>query len=274
MYPDRLIQMGIAEQNMAGVAAGLARMGKRPYYVTYSAFGVGRAFDQLRVTVGYTGLPVVIGGGHSGISVGPDGATHQMLEDLALVRSLPGFTVLVPADYEQTVKAVSAAHNLDGPVYIRFGREAVPDVTCEDDTFEVGKAQVMAEGNDLTCIAIGHMVSEALLAHDELAKHGIGLRVLNMHTVKPLDEDAIVKAARQTGGIVVAEEHQIHGGLGDAVAQIVSREEPVPMQFVAVMDRYGQSGQPDELLDAFGLRARDIVAKAQRVLLLKKAELS
>lgn len=270
-YPNRLIQMGIAEQNMAGVAAGLARMGKRPYYVTYSAFGVGRAFDQLRVTVGYTGLPVVIGGGHSGISVGPDGATHQMLEDIALVRSLPGYTVIVPADYEQTVKAVEASLELEGPIYIRFGREAVPDVTGPDDEFTVGKAVEMAPGDDVTCIAMGQMVSEALLAHDRLAEQGIGLRVLNMHTVKPLDEEAIIAAAKETGCIVTAEEHQIHGGLGSAVAQEVGRENPVPMEYVAVMDRYGKSGTPDELLDAFGLRADDIIAAAHKVLSVKKS---
>lgn len=270
-FPERTFQMGISEQNMVNVAAGMSRFGKVPFYTTYSAFGVGRAFDQLRVTVGYTPCNVKIGGGHSGISVGPDGATHQMLEDIALLRALPNFTVLVPADYEQTKKAVIAAYDIDGPVYIRFGREAVPDVTTEDDPFIPGRAQVMAEGNDLTCIAMGQMVSEALLAHDALAELGIGLRVLNMHTVKPLDEEAIVLAAEQTGAIVTAEEHQIYGGLGSAVAQVVAREYPVPMGYVAVMDRYGQSGRPEELLDAFGLRSGDIVDRAKRVLLAKRS---
>jgi len=270
-FPERTFQMGISEQNMVNVAAGMSRFGKVPYYTTYSAFGVGRAFDQLRVTVGYTPCNVKIGGGHSGISVGPDGATHQMLEDIALLRSLPHFTVFVPADYEQTRKATAAAYEIDGPVYIRFGREAVPDVTSPDDPFIPGSAQVMAEGDDLSCIAMGQMVSEALLAHDELEEMGIGMRVVNMHTLKPLDESAIVHAAEETGAIVTAEEHQLYGGLGSAVAQVVTREQPVPMGYVAVMDRYGQSGRPEELLDAFGLRSRDIVDRAKRVLLAKRS---
>jgi len=272
-FPERMLQMGISEQNMAGVAAGMSRFGFVPFYVTYSAFGVGRAFDQLRVTIGYTGCNVKIGGGHSGISVGPDGATHQMLEDIALLRSLPGFTIFVPADWEQTRKATIAAYDIEGPVYIRFGREAVPDVTTADDPFIPGKAQVMAEGEDITCIAMGQMVSEALLAHDELARIGIGLRVLNMHTVKPLDEAAIIKAAEETGAIITAEEHQIYGGLGSAVAQVVTRNHPVPMDYIAVMDRYGASGKPGELLDAFGLRANDIVNRAKQTLLRKRSQL-
>lgn len=265
-WPDRLLQMGISEQNMANVAAGLSRFGKVPFYVTYSAFGVGRALDMLRVTIGYTPCNVKIGGGHSGISVGPDGATHQMLEDIAILRALPNFTVLVPADFDQTRKAVHAAYEIDGPVYIRFGREAVPCVTTPEDPFEVGKAQLMAEGGDCTCIAMGQMVSEALIAHDRLAAEGIGLRVLNMHTVKPLDEAAIIAAAKETGAIVTAEEHQVYGGLGSAVAQVVAMHHPVPMEYVAVMDRYGQSGSPEELLDAFGLRAADIVDRVHKLL--------
>ncbi|MCB2199016.1 transketolase family protein [bacterium] len=266
IFPDRFFQMGISEQNMAGVAAGLSRFGKVPFYVTYSAFGVGRALDQLRVTIGYTPCNVKVGGGHSGISVGPDGATHQMLEDIAIVRAIPNFTVLVPADFDQTRKAVVAAYSIDGPVYIRFGRENVPCVTGPNDPFEVGKAQMMADGNDCTCIAMGQMVSEALLAHDALAEEGIRLRVLNMHTVKPLDEEAIHKAARETGAIVTAEEHQLYGGLGSAVAQVVAANYPVPMDYVAIQDHFGASGQPDELLDAFGLRAVDIVMKVKSTL--------
>lgn len=266
IFPDRFFQMGISEQNMAGVAAGLSCFGKVPFYVTYSAFGVGRALDQLRVTIGYTPCNVKVGGGHSGISVGPDGATHQMLEDVAIVRAIPNFTVLVPADFDQTRKAVIAAYSIDGPVYIRFGRENVPCVTGPNDPFEVGKAQLMAEGNDCTCIAMGQMVSEALLAHDALAEEGIGLRVLNMHTVKPLDEEAILKAASETGAIVTAEEHQLYGGLGSAVSQVVAANHPVPMEYVAIQDHFGASGQPDELLDAFGLRAVDIVSKVKTLL--------
>ncbi len=270
-FPDRLIEMGIAEQNMVNVAAGMSRAGKIPYYVTYSAFGVGRVFDQLRVTVGYTPCNVKIGGGHSGISVGPDGATHQMMEDLALMCSLPNFTVFAPADYHQTRLATLAAYDIDGPVYIRFGREKVPEVTSADDPFEPGKAQVMADGTDATCIAIGHMVAEALIAHDELKKEGIGLRVLNMHTVKPIDAEAIYKAAEETGAIVTAEEHQVYGGLGSLVAQVMATGTPVPMEYVAVMDRYGQSGKPEELLDAFGLRAKNICEKVHRLLQRKQS---
>jgi len=269
-FPGRLIEMGIQEQNMANVAAGLSLFGKVPYYVTYSAFGVGRCFDQLRVTIGYTPVNVKIGGAHSGISVGPDGATHQMLEDIALVRALPNMTVLAPVDFEQTRKAVRAVYEIEGPCYIRFGREKVPSVTSPDDPFEIGVAQRMAEGDDATCIAIGQMVSEALIAHDQLAAEGIGLRVLNMHTLKPLDEGAIVAAAEETGAIVTAEEHQVFGGLGSAVAQVVARERPVPMDYVAVMDRYGKSGQPEELLDAFGLRHTDIIQRVKRLLGMKR----
>jgi transketolase len=248
----------------------LSRFGKVPYYVTYSAFGVGRVFDQLRVTVGYTPCNIKIGGAHSGISVGPDGATHQMLEDIALVRSLPNFTLLAPADYEQTRKATAAAYEIDGPVYIRFGREPVPNVTTSSDSFEIGKAQIMAEGDDATCIAIGHMVAEALEAHEKLRAEGIGLRVINMFTLKPLDDEAVIKAAKETGAIVTAEEHQLYGGLGSAVAQVVAGIHPVPMDFVAVMDSYGKSGQPEELLDAFGLRHTNIIEKVRDLLKRKK----
>ncbi len=272
-WPERTIEVGIQEQNMVNIAAGLSLFGKVPYYVTYSAFGVGRVFDQLRVTVGYTPCNIKIGGAHSGISVGPDGATHQMLEDIALVRSLPNFTVLAPADYNQTRKATEAAYDIDGPVYVRFGREPVPTVTSPDDPFVPGEAQLMAEGDDATCIAIGHMVDEALIAHEKLAKENIGLRVLNMHTLKPVDENAIFAAARETGVIVTAEEHQVYGGLGSAVAQVVCNKYPVPMDYVAVMDRYGQSGQPGELLDKFGLRHTNIIEKI-KILLDKKRKVS
>ncbi len=271
-WPDRLIEMGIQEQNMTNVAAGMSLFGKVPYYVTYSAFGVGRVYDQLRVTVGYTPCNVKIGGAHSGISVGPDGATHQMLEDIALVRALPNFSVIAPADFYQTRKATVAAYDIDGPVYIRFGREKVPSVTSAGTPFEFGRAQLMAEGEDATCIAIGQMVSEALIAHDILRRDGIKLRVLNMHTLKPIDIAAIIRAADETGAILTAEEHQINGGLGSVVAQVVAEKHPVPMEFVAVMDRYGKSGKPEELLDLFGLRHTDIIDKVKRLLLRKRAD--
>ncbi len=265
-WPERFFEMGIAEQHMVNVSAGLALMGKVPFYVTYSAFGVGRVFDQLRVTVGYSSSNVKIGGAHSGLSVGPDGATHQMMEDLACVLSLPNFTVLTPADYWETRKAVKAAYDINGPVYIRFGRESVPVVTEESTPFEVGKAQIMAEGNDATCIAIGTMVAEALHAHDKLADEGIGLRVINMSTLKPVDEIAIINAARETGAIVPAEEHQIHGGLASVVSQVVAKQSPVPMDYVAVMDQYGRSGDSEKLLDLYGLRWWTIVEKVKALL--------
>ncbi|MBS1260739.1 MAG: 1-deoxy-D-xylulose-5-phosphate synthase [Calditrichaeota bacterium] len=265
-WPERFYQMGIAEQNMVNVAAGLSLFGKAPYYVTYSAFGVGRVYDMLRVTVGYTPCNVKIGGAHSGLSVGPDGATHQMMEDIACMRALPNFTLLAPADYWETRKAVAAACEIDGPVYIRFGREPVPVVTGEHDPYVPGRATILAEGGDATCIACGAMVAEALLAHDQLAERGIELRVINMHTIKPLDERAIVAAARETGAIVTAEEHQLYGGLGSAVAQLVAQHAPVKMDYVAVMDAYGRSGDPDALLDMYGLRAANIVEKVKGLL--------
>jgi transketolase len=265
-WPDRFFEMGISEQNMVNVSAGLAVMGKVPFYVTYSAFGVGRVYDQLRVTVGYSSSNVKIGGAHSGLSVGPDGATHQMMEDLACMMALPNFTILTPADYWETRKAVKAAYEINGPVYIRFGRESVPVVTKEDSPFEVGKAQIMAEGNDATCIAIGTMVAEALHAHDKLAEEGIGLRVINMSTLKPVDTDAIIAAANETGVIVTAEEHQIYGGLGSVVAQVVAKHAPVKMDYVAVEDRYGRSGDSEKLLDLYGLRWWTIVEKVKGLL--------
>ncbi len=265
-WPDRFYEMGISEMHMVNAAAGMSLMGKVTFYVTYSAFGVGRVYDQLRVTVGYTPCNVKIGGAHSGLSVGPDGATHQMMEDLACMLALPNYTVLTPADYWETRKAVEAAHAINGPVYIRFGRESVPIVTTETDPFEVGKARIMAEGNDATCIAIGTMVAEALLAHDKLAEDGIGLRVINMSTLKPLDTEVILSAARETKAIVTAEEHQLHGGLASVVAQTVSKHAPVPMDYVAVEDRYGRSGDSEELLDLYGLRWWKIVEKVNKLI--------
>ncbi|GBE30608.1 1-deoxy-D-xylulose-5-phosphate synthase [bacterium BMS3Bbin04] len=265
-WPERFYQMGISEQNMVNVSAGLSIMGKVPYYVTYSAFGVGRVFDQLRVTVGYSSCNVKIGGAHSGLSVGPDGATHQMMEDLACLMALPNFTILTPADYWETRKAVAAAYDINGPVYIRFGRESVPVISNITHDFTVGKAQVMAHGKDATCIAIGTMVAEAMHAHDRLAEEGIGLRVINMSTLKPIDTEAIIKAAEETKAIVTAEEHQINGGLGSAVAQVVAKHAPVKMDYVAVEDRYGRSGDSEELLDMYGLRWWKIVEKVKALL--------
>jgi transketolase len=265
-FPERFVQVGIAEQNMMCVAAGLAAMGKIPFLATYGAFASCRSADQLRVTVAYTNLNVKIGGAHGGISVGPDGATHQAMEEISIVRSIPNLSMIVPCDYWETYKATIAAAKHAGPVYLRFGREDVPVVTSEGTPFTFGKGEVFAEGRDLTIIACGVMVYEALRARETLAERGIGARVVDLHTVKPLDQALIERCARETGAIVTAEEHQVNGGLGGAVAEVVVRSHPVPMEFVAVMDRFGQSGKPAELMDAFGLRATDIVAAAERAL--------
>jgi transketolase len=268
-FPDRFIECGIAEQNMTTIAAGLSLAGKIPFLATYGAFATCRAADQLRVTVCYSNLNVKIGGAHGGISVGPDGATHQALEEIAFMRALPNMTMIVPSDIHETFKATKAAAVIKGPVYIRFGREKVPVVTAQSSPFEIGKANIMREGNDIAIIACGVMVYEALVAAEELEKSGVKARVINMHTLKPLDEAAIISAAKECRGIVTAEEHQIYGGLGSACAQVVAKEYPVPMEYVAVKDRFGESGQPDELLTAFGLRSSDIIEKAKKLVLGK-----
>lgn len=268
-FPDRFIQCGIAEQNMATIAAGLSLAGKIPFLATYGAFASCRATDQLRVTICYSNLNVKIGGAHGGISVGPDGATHQALEEIAIMRSLPNMNMIVPADYFETFKATKAAAQINGPVYIRFGREKVPVVTNESTPFVFGKANIMRQGDDVAIIACGVMVYEALVAADELSRQGVEARVINMHTLKPLDEDIIVAAAKECGAIVTAEEHQIYGGLGSACAHVTARECPVPMDYVAVMDRFGESGKPDELLTAFGLRSSNIIEKVNRALEVK-----
>jgi transketolase len=270
-FPDRFIQVGIAEQNMCGIAAGLAAMGKIPFFATYGAFASCRAADQIRVTVAYSNLNVKIAGAHGGISVGPDGATHQAMEEISIIRSIPNMTMLVPCDFWETYKATIAAAKHQGPVYLRFGREDVPVVTSKETPFTFGKGEVFADGKDLTLIACGVMVYEALRARETLAERGIGARVINLHTLKPIDRELIMRAARETGAIVTAEEHQVNGGLGGAVAEVVVQSAPVPMELVAVHDRFGQSGKPAELMDAFGLRAKDIVAAAEKVIERKRA---
>lgn len=271
-FPDRFIQVGIAEQNMCGIAAGLAAMGKIPFFATYGAFASCRAADQIRVTVAYTNLNVKIGGAHGGISVGPDGATHQAMEEISIMRSIPNMSIIVPCDYWETYKATIAAAKHQGPVYIRFGREDVPVVTTEHTPFTFGRGEIFAEGRDLTLIACGVMVYEALRAREILEQRGISARVVDLHTPKPIDRELIVRCARETGAIVTAEEHQVNGGLGGAVAEVVVQQAPVPMEFVAVHDRFGQSGKPSELMDAFGLRAKDIVAASEKVMERKRSK--
>ena len=268
-FPERFVQVGIAEQNMMCVAAGLASVGKIPFLATYGAFASCRSADQMRVTVAYSDLPVKIAGAHGGISVGPDGATHQAMEEIAIVRSIPNMRMVVPCDYWETKKATIAIAGDAHPYYLRFGRESVPVVTNAETPFVVGKANVMRPGGDLAIIACGVMVYEALVAAEELAARGIQARVVNLHTLKPLDEEAVARAARECGAIVTAEEHQIHGGLGGAVAEVVVRHHPVPMEFVAVRDRFGRSGKPEELMAAFGIKAPDVVRAADRVLARK-----
>jgi transketolase len=257
--PHRFISLGIAEQNCMGVAAGLALEGKIPVFSTYGVFAALRTADQIRVSVCYNHLHVIIGGAHAGVSVGPDGATHQALEDMAMMRVLPNMTVLSPCDATQTKLAIIAAiEKCTGPVYIRFGREAMPDFTSESMGFEVGKSQLLLPGNDLTIIATGHLVWEALKAADMLAASGIHARVINMHTVKPIDKEAIIEAAMQTGAIVTAEEHQVNGGLSSAVAEVVVQNQPVPMAFIGMPDCFGESGEPRQLMEKYGMTAEAI----------------
>jgi transketolase len=257
-FPERFFDCGIAEQNMIGIAAGLAASGKIPFASTFAVFAPGRCFDQLRMSVAQPQLNVKLVTSHGGISVGEDGTSHQSIEDLSLICSLPGFTVIVPADAIETVQAVKAAADRFGPFYIRLCRPKIPLVYDEDYRFSLGKAVTMRQGGDATIIAIGLMVKEALEAAKNLEREGIYCRVLNMPTLKPLDEAAILEAAAETGAIVTAEEHLEHGGLGSAVARVVTRHQPVPMEFIAIKDTYAKSGKPAQLLEKFGLTAKDI----------------
>jgi len=258
-FPDRFFSFGIAEQNCIGVSAGLALAGKVPVFSTYGVFAALRTTDFIRISLCYNQLHAVIGGAHAGISVGPDGATHQALEDIAIMRALPNMTVLSPCDATQTrLATVMAINELDGPVYVRFGREAMPDFTSPDQDFQVGKAQLMKEGRDVAILATGHMVWEALKAAYELEEQGIHAMVMNFHTIKPLDADAVIYAAQETGFVFTAEEHQRIGGLGSAVAEITSQYCPVPVRMFGMKDCFGESGQPRELMQKFGLTSDSI----------------
>lgn len=261
-FPDRFFSIGIAEQNATTIAAGLALSGKIPFFASYGAFCALRNADQLRISVAYNEANVKIGGGHAGISVGPDGATHQVLEEVAFLRTLPHMTMIVPADYEEAKKATIAMGEMVGPAYIRFGRSPVPMFTTPDTPFELGKANVVKNGTDVAIIANGALVWEAILASQELAKKGINARVVNVHTVKPFDFATVTAAARECGAIVTAEEHQVHGGLGSAVAECTAKNAPVPIEFVGVKDSFGGSGDPDELMVNFGLTWKEIYASA------------
>lgn len=251
-YPEHFLDMGIAEQDMVGTASGLALGGIIPFASTYGVFLAGRAWDQIRTTVCYNNLNVKLAGAHAGISVGPDGATHQALEDVALMRVLPNMTVVVPCDAVETEKATLALAEREGPCYIRFGREAVPVITDEDSPFEIGKANVLRDGKDAVLFANGAMVYEGLEAAKQLAGEGIDLMVVNLHTVKPLDQEAVVAAAQKTGRVITAEEHQAAGGMGSAVAECLAQNYPVPMRILGMQDGFGESGAPDELMKRYG----------------------
>ena len=269
-YPDRFYDCGIAEADMIGIAAGIAATGKRVICSSFAMFAAGRAYEQMRNSVAYPHLNVIIGATHAGISVGEDGATHQCCEDIALMRTIPGMTIINPADETEAKKAVEAALEIDGPVYMRFGRLAVPVIFGDDYKFEVGKSATLKEGNDVTIIATGLMVSEALEAYDLLKNDGITARIINMHTIKPLDNEAVIKAAKETGAIVTAEEHSVIGGLGGAVTELLSEECPVPVLKLGVYDSFGHSGPAPKLLDEFGLRAVNIAEKAKKAFAMKK----
>ena len=251
-YPEHFLDMGIAEQDMVGTASGLALGGMIPFASTYGVFLAGRAWDQIRTTVCYNNLNVKLAGAHAGISVGPDGATHQALEDVALMRVLPNMTVVVPCDAVETEKATLALAEREGPCYIRFGREAVPVITDEDSPFEIGKANVLRDGKDAVLFANGAMVYEGLEAAKQLAGEGINLMVVNLHTIKPLDQEAVVAAAQKTGRVITAEEHQAAGGMGSAVAECLAQHYPVPMRILGMQDGFGESGAPDELMKRYG----------------------
>ncbi|MBI4137694.1 MAG: transketolase family protein [Candidatus Sungbacteria bacterium] len=269
-FPERYIEMGVAEQNMATVASGLANYGKIPFIASYAAFSPGRNNEQIRTTIALNNLPVKIVGAHAGISVGPDGATHQALEDIALMRVQPRMTVIVPCDSVEAEKATIAAASHPGPVYIRLGREKSPVFTTAETPFEIGKALVLREGADVSIMGCGMLLWHALLAAEDLAEEGIDAEVINVHTVKPLDKAAIEASAKKTGAVVTVEEHQVHGGLGGAIAERLAKVHPVPMQFVGVGNRFGESGMPEELIEAFGLGKESIKKAARHAIERKK----
>ncbi len=268
-FPERYIEAGIAEANMIGMAAGLALAGKIPFASSFAAFVPGRCYDHIRQSVCYSHLNVKLVGTHAGITVGEDGATHQMMEDIAMLRALPDMTIVVPADAVEAEKATRAAAEMEGPCYLRLGRNASPVFTTEETQFEIGRAVVLREGKDVTLIACGVEVYYSLLAAEALEKEGISARVLDMHTLKPIDKDTIIRAAKETGAIVTAEEHQVLGGLASAVAEVVAQHHPVPMRFVGMQDMFGESGKPAELLKKHGMDDTAIAGAARDVLRLK-----
>lgn len=267
--PERFIQVGIAEANMIGVSAGLALSGFIPYATTFANFGSGRVYDQIRQSVAYSGTNVKICVSHAGLTLGEDGATHQILEDLAMMRAMPEMTVINPCDYNQTKAATIAIADYDGPVYLRFGRPVMPIFTADDQKFEIGKAWTVNEGKDVSIFATGHLVWEAILAGEILEKEGIDAEIINIHTIKPLDNEAILKSASKTRCVVTAEEHQLNGGLGDAVCQLLSRNMPTPVEMIGVNNSFGESGTPAQLMEKYGLNAKSIVELVRKVMARK-----
>ncbi len=269
-YPDRFVEMGVAEQNMATVAAGMALMGKVPFIASFAVFSPGRNWEQIRTTICYNDVPVKMVGAHAGLNVGPDGATHQALEDIALMRALPNTTVVVPCDAVEARKATIALAKHKGPCYIRFGRDKTPVMTTSETPFEIGKAVVMREGTDVTIVACGSPVHLALLAAKSLEKEGINAQVINCHTIKPMDQKKIIAAAKNTGAIVTVEEHQITGGLGSAVMETIAEEWPVPVHRIGVRDKFGESGEPAQLFEKHGITVKNIAKAVREVLSVRK----
>lgn len=265
-FPGRFIEVGVAEQNMAGIAAGLALSGKIPFISSYAVFSPGRNWDQIRISICYSGANVKVIGAHAGISVGPDGATHQALEDIAITRVLPRMTVICPADALETEKAIIASSKIQGPIYIRFGRDPVPVITTKKTPFKVGKAEIYKEGTDVSIVACGALVYEALIAAKKLVKKSIHAQVINNHTIKPLDSRTLIQSAKKTGAVVTAEEHQIHGGMGSAVMELLAEHEPVPIERVGIKDTFGESGKPSELMKVYGLTSDDIIKAVLKVI--------
>lgn len=265
-FPERFFQVGISEANMIGMAAGLTIGGYIPFTGTFANFSTGRVYDQIRQSVAYSSKNVKICASHAGLTLGEDGATHQILEDIGMMKMLPGMTVIVPCDYNQTKAATMAIADYEGPVYLRFGRPKVPNFTPEDRPFIIGKADVLSEGADVSIFANGHLVWKAIEALRLLRSEGINAELINIHTVKPLDVEAVLQSVRKTGCVVTAEEHQRNGGLGDSIAQLLGRHLPSPIEMVAVDDQFGESGTPEELLTAYGLDTKDIVEAAKRVI--------
>ena len=269
-FPDRFFQIGIAEANMIGIAAGLTIGGKIPYTTTFANFSTGRVYDQIRQSVAYSGKNVKICASHAGLTLGEDGATHQILEDIGLMKMLPGMTVIVPCDFNQTKAATIAIADYEGPVYLRFGRPKWPNFTPVNQPFEIGKAQVLSEGKDISIFACGHLVWKAIEAGRILEQKGISVELINIHTIKPLDVEAIRGSIEKTGCAVTAEEHNIIGGLGDSVAQVAARHFPIPIEYVGTKDTFGESGMPEDLLIKYGLDSVDIVAAAEKAMIRKK----